>query len=101
MNTETIFRVCHMPLADVLARRAADPEPTELIEYAIDYSETQEDFRSYRLARRCAMKRAKECFWGTARIYEVTKNERGEEVEAPSFQEFGKSWKKPERIETN
>lgn len=75
----------------------ADP----LIEYAIDYSETQEDFCSYRVARRCAMKRAKESYWGTARIYEITKNADGEEVEAPSFQEFGKGWKKPDRIDTN
>lgn len=99
MNTKTIFRVCHIPLADVLAREAADPKPRETIEYAISHAEKQEDFGSYRLARRRAMKRAKECFWGVARIYEVTILANGEEVKPKSFQEFGDGWKNPMRID--
>lgn len=104
MNADPIFRVSWTPLADVKARAEREgidwDNPSDSLVDVAFHCGAQEDFRVYRLARRAAIKRAKECFWGTARIHEVTRDVTGCDEESSSFQEFCANDKKMARIET-
>lgn len=107
MSATEFYRLTKMPLASVIARakedgwyEGADDDPNydglPLIEYAINYEE-HEDFKSYRLARKAALKACKEDFWGSARVYDCWRDEHGQTECSDNFQEFGKGDKRPWR----